>query len=864
MRLTRPPSLGCRRDRGARCAARDRPRHGPGCVRHRPLRHRPAGGLVRDRLAHHGHRRGGRARPRGDLEHDVRRDGHAPTAPSSSSRSACSACSPAASRSCARAARPRPPAPACSRRPASCSPRPRTPPPSSPRSPPPPSPPSRTAARSTLTGAGPSAPRRSRAAAARGRAGARRVAGGAPPTSRSEIVMPLAARGVRLGALELGIERLGAGASAPRTARSPRSSPAAARSRSTTPSWSRRRAPPRASCYEAYGLLDAIFERAPVGLAVHDRDLRYVRINDRMAEINGLPAEEHIGRTVAEVVPDVDRRPGRPAPRARERRAADRARGRGHRPPRPGVEREWVVSYWPVRRRDDRRVSASARSSSTSPSGGAAERAVREQTARYESLLLALSQVGEAMVVAEAAAASSTRTPPSSRSAATAPGARALPSDLPHRRRGAAQGSRKRARMRIAGPAARGNRSRSATATAAGSRWRWPACRSTSGAAARWSWSPATSRRAPARRPSASGSCTAPPSWPRRAPPSTRSLDEEATLNALARLSVRELADTCVILLGGSAGAIRRVATVARDPGTRRGCRSSRSATRSPTAARTRCSRCSPPGSAARRAPRRCRHPARGRAPPRAGRGVHDPVHPARAAARPRAHARRDGARLQLAGGRRPPLRCPRISAGARALALDNARLYEERAQDRAHASGEPAAAAAARRSPGRRAGGALPRRRARATRSAATSTTSSTGERRLGARDRRRLRQGRRGRGRRRRWRATRCAPRRMHARRAAATCSRTLNEALLRQRADRRFCTVLYARARRRGRRRRGARARHRRPPAAAAAARRRRRSRRSGRRGTLLGIVPDPSSRRPSVRSRRATRSCSTPTA
>jgi hypothetical protein len=43
-------------------------------------------------------------------------------------------------------------------------------------------------------------------------------------------------------------------------------------------------------------------------------------------------------------------------------------------------------------------------------------------------------------------------------------------------------------------------------------------------------------------------------------------LDEDATLNALARLSVRELADTCVILLGRSASSIRRVATVARNP----------------------------------------------------------------------------------------------------------------------------------------------------------------------------------------------------------------------------------------------------------------------------------------------------------
>jgi hypothetical protein len=39
---------------------------------------------------------------------------------------------------------------------------------------------------------------------------------------------------------------------------------------------------------------------------VIDRDLRYVRINDRLAEINGMPAAGHIGRTVQEVVPDLN------------------------------------------------------------------------------------------------------------------------------------------------------------------------------------------------------------------------------------------------------------------------------------------------------------------------------------------------------------------------------------------------------------------------------------------------------------------------------------------------------------------------------------------------------------------------------
>jgi len=47
---------------------------------------------------------------------------------------------------------------------------------------------------------------------------------------------------------------------------------------------------------EAYGMLDAIFDRAPVGLAMFHCKLRYMRINDRLAEINGLPAAEHLGR----------------------------------------------------------------------------------------------------------------------------------------------------------------------------------------------------------------------------------------------------------------------------------------------------------------------------------------------------------------------------------------------------------------------------------------------------------------------------------------------------------------------------------------------------------------------------------------
>ncbi len=51
--------------------------------------------------------------------------------------------------------------------------------------------------------------------------------------------------------------------------------------------------------------IEAIYNTAPVGLCVFDSQGRYVRINQRLADINGLPAADHIGRTIREVVPDL-------------------------------------------------------------------------------------------------------------------------------------------------------------------------------------------------------------------------------------------------------------------------------------------------------------------------------------------------------------------------------------------------------------------------------------------------------------------------------------------------------------------------------------------------------------------------------
>jgi PAS domain S-box-containing protein len=49
--------------------------------------------------------------------------------------------------------------------------------------------------------------------------------------------------------------------------------------------------------------IEAIYQTAPIGLAVLDTNLRYQRLNQRLAEINGISIEDHIGRTVRDIVP---------------------------------------------------------------------------------------------------------------------------------------------------------------------------------------------------------------------------------------------------------------------------------------------------------------------------------------------------------------------------------------------------------------------------------------------------------------------------------------------------------------------------------------------------------------------------------
>ncbi|MEH1909453.1 PAS domain S-box protein [Nostoc sp.] len=54
---------------------------------------------------------------------------------------------------------------------------------------------------------------------------------------------------------------------------------------------------------ESLSLLDALLGAAPVAVCFLDRELRYIRINQVLADINGLTIEEHLGRKFGEVLP---------------------------------------------------------------------------------------------------------------------------------------------------------------------------------------------------------------------------------------------------------------------------------------------------------------------------------------------------------------------------------------------------------------------------------------------------------------------------------------------------------------------------------------------------------------------------------
>ncbi|GAB1541807.1 hypothetical protein NUACC21_44800 [Scytonema sp. NUACC21] len=96
--------------------------------------------------------------------------------------------------------------------------------------------------------------------------------------------------------------------------------------------------------------IEIIYQSAPIGLNVLDTDLRFVRINERLAEINGFSVEAHIGRTVRELLPEL-------ADTAEQLLRSILVTGKpllnveisGETPAQLGVQRTWLESFLPLK-----------------------------------------------------------------------------------------------------------------------------------------------------------------------------------------------------------------------------------------------------------------------------------------------------------------------------------------------------------------------------------------------------------------------------------------------------------------------------------------------------------------------------------
>ncbi len=116
-----------------------------------------------------------------------------------------------------------------------------------------------------------------------------------------------------------------------------------------------------------------VYKDLPVGLCCLDTDLRYIHINELLAEINGIPVEEHLGRTIGELIPEVAARV-----EAKFRHVIDTGEpiiGEtvvAETPAQPGVKRQFEADYYAIKSDDGEVIGISV--------------VVKDVTVRYEAL----------------------------------------------------------------------------------------------------------------------------------------------------------------------------------------------------------------------------------------------------------------------------------------------------------------------------------------------------------------------------------------------------------------------------------------------------------------------------------------------
>lgn len=108
---------------------------------------------------------------------------------------------------------------------------------------------------------------------------------------------------------------------------------------------------------ENLAAMESLFTQSPIGLALLGPDLRFLRVNDALARMNGVPAAEHVGHRLTEVVPGVNAVSLESLMREvmESGNAVVDARRVGRTPADPERDHIWSCSYAPLIDRTDRR-----------------------------------------------------------------------------------------------------------------------------------------------------------------------------------------------------------------------------------------------------------------------------------------------------------------------------------------------------------------------------------------------------------------------------------------------------------------------------------------------------------------------------
>ncbi|MGI4791537.1 MAG: PAS domain S-box protein [Janthinobacterium lividum] len=110
---------------------------------------------------------------------------------------------------------------------------------------------------------------------------------------------------------------------------------------------------------ETVALLDTLLSSAPVGFAFFDRELRYRRVNETLAQISGVAAQDLLGRTVTEAQPQFASVVGdslRPVLETGQAQVGVEVRSVTA----PDEERFWLSSYYPVDDAEGQRLGVGA------------------------------------------------------------------------------------------------------------------------------------------------------------------------------------------------------------------------------------------------------------------------------------------------------------------------------------------------------------------------------------------------------------------------------------------------------------------------------------------------------------------------